>query len=58
MAQKDYYDIMGLKRGASEAEIKKAFRRLAHKYHIDGNPSDKDEKKRSLSRSDPDPHRG
>ncbi len=31
----DYYDILGLKKGASEAEIKQAYRRLAHKYHPD-----------------------
>lgn len=41
MAQKDYYGVLGLKRGASEAEIKKAFRRLARKYHPDVNPGDK-----------------
>jgi molecular chaperone DnaJ len=41
MAQKDYYDVLGLKKGASEAEIKKAFRRLARKYHPDVNPGDK-----------------
>jgi molecular chaperone DnaJ len=32
---KDYYKILGLERGASEGEIKKAFRALAHKYHPD-----------------------
>lgn len=35
MEYKDYYKILGLERGASEAEIKKAFRKLAHKYHPD-----------------------
>ncbi len=32
---KDYYDILGIQRGASEDEIKKAFRRLAHQHHPD-----------------------
>lgn len=37
----DYYAILGLKRGASEKEIKQAYRRLARKYHPDVNPGDK-----------------
>ncbi len=41
MAHKDYYDILGVKRNASEKEIKQAYRRLARKYHPDVNPSDK-----------------
>jgi len=35
MREKDYYNILGIERGASKEEIKKAFRRLAHKYHPD-----------------------
>ena len=42
MAQKDYYDVLGLKKGVSEAEIKKAFRRLARQYHPDVNAGDKE----------------
>jgi len=38
---KDYYKIMGVKRSASEAEVKAAYRRLARKHHPDMNPGDK-----------------
>ncbi|RLG33485.1 J domain-containing protein [Methanosarcinales archaeon] len=38
---KDYYKILGLKRGASEDEIKKAYKKLARKYHPDLHPEDK-----------------
>lgn len=39
--KRDYYEVLGLEKGASEADIKKAYRQMAKKYHPDLNPGDK-----------------
>ena len=42
MAKRDYYKVLGVDRNANKAEIKKAYRRLAQKYHPDRNPDNPD----------------
>src|ERR1700748_3696494 len=49
--KKDYYEILGVKKSASADDVRKAFRKLARKYHPDVNPGDKsaEEKFKALS---------
>src|SRR5215212_2040227 len=42
MAKRDYYEVLGVQRGASDADLKAAFRKLAMQHHPDRNPGDKE----------------
>ena len=41
MSKRDYYDVLGVKKGSSADEIKKSYRKLAMQYHPDRNPGNK-----------------
>lgn len=46
MSERDYYEVLGVPRGADAAELKKAYRKLAMQYHPDRNPGDAEAEKR------------
>ena len=48
MVERDYYEVLGVERDAGEEEIKKAYRKLAMRYHPDHNPGDAEAEQKLL----------
>ena len=46
---RDHYEVLGISRDASDADIKRAFRDLARRYHPDGNPDEKSPPKKDMT---------
>ena len=46
MAHRDYYNVLGIQRGADQETVKRAYRSLARKYHPDRNPDDVEAERR------------
>ena len=52
-SKRDYYEVLGVSRDADEATIKKAYRKVAKKYHPDMNPGDAEVKRNSKKHRKP-----